>query len=81
MLSGIQTEHISKILDIFGVNFCEYFTELYPFSKVRHLIAGDSVNKISENRFNILTYFCVQCVDMILKNKCKYLTDLCLVSA
>ena len=76
MLSDIQSGHISRI-PFLGVQFCEYFTELYPFSKVRHLIAGDSVNKISEKRLDILTYFCVQCVDiMILKNKCNYLTDL-----
>ena len=57
MLSDIQSRHISGIPDIWGVKFCEYVTELYPFQKVRHLIARDSVNKISENRLNILTYF------------------------
>ena len=57
MLYGIQSGHISRIPDFWGVNFCEYFTELYTFPKVGDLIARAKVNKISENRLNVLKYF------------------------
>ena len=50
MISGIQSGHISRTPDFWGVDFCEYFIELYPFPKVRHLSERDIVNKISEKK-------------------------------
>ena len=61
MLSGVQSGHISRTPAFLGVKFCECFTELYPFPKVRHLIARDSVNKIPKNRLNILIHFVSTC--------------------
>ena len=53
MISGIQSGHIGRAPDLWGVDFCEYFTELYPFPKVMHLIAKAIVKKISEKPLNI----------------------------
>ena len=70
MICDIQSGHIIRTPDILVVDSCEYFTEFYPFPKVRHLIARDIVNKISEKTIEHFNIFCVQCAGiMILKKK------------